>query len=103
MPDGDALAMALAAKYAETGSYRKLAAALSLEPRRWAPLLCKALRGEPVSASTERRIARALGLAKPPRRLHRVVMGEAEFAAWRSLSKEERLRRLTNTGANNGD
>lgn len=93
-PDID-LAAALADKYKETGSFRKLAAALGMEPNRTAPLLSKVLRGEPVSDATARRIGRALGILPPPRKYHRVVMSDEEYAAWHACPKEERAMRLS--------
>lgn len=65
------------------------------EPPEFQAVLSKVLRGETVSRETARRIMRALGLLPPPRKLHRVCMTPEEFAAWRALPRDERLRRLT--------
>jgi len=75
-------------------SLRGVTAALGL-PASDNALLSKIMRGEPVSATTLRRVGRALGIVAPPRKLIRRVMSPAEAAAWDALPSAERLRRLT--------
>lgn len=52
--------------------------------------LSRLLAGKPVAVETQRRIGRALGLVPQPRRLHRVVMSQAQFARWKALTPAER-------------
>ena len=78
----------------EGRSLRDFAEALGLPPDSGAALLSKILAGKPVAPDTERRIGRALGIVKPPRRLHRVVMSDEQFRAWQGMTTQERNERL---------
>lgn len=77
-------------------SYRALAVALGL-PVSAAATLNRIVRGESVSADARLEVARALGLVRPARKLIRVVMSPAEYAAWQQCPKAERIPRLTHT------
>ena len=77
----------------EKCSQRELVRRLG-QPPAFQALLSKMIRGEDVSVAALRRILRALGFLPQPRRLHRVVMTPAQFAAWHALSPQERNERL---------
>ena len=74
-------------------SLRQLCADYGLPPSD-AAHLSRMLTGGQVAGETERRIRRALGLLPPPRRLHRVVMSDEQFAAWQGMTQQERNERL---------
>ena len=75
------------------GSYRPLWGRLGL-PGAHAATMSRLVRGEPVGRAARLRVARALGIAPPPRRLIRVVMSEAQYEAWRACPAHERAARL---------
>ncbi len=87
--ESDTIATELRRRLAETGSLRKLAAALGL-PVHSNAVLSKMVRGESVSAETARRVGRALGVTPPPRRLVRRCMTPAQALAWDALTHAER-------------
>ena len=78
----------------EGRSLRDFAEALGLPADSGAAVISKILAGKPVSQDTERRVGRALGIVKQPRRLHRVVMTDEQFRAWQALTTQERNERL---------
>ena len=78
----------------EGRSLRDFAEALGLPPDSGAALLSKILAGKPAGPDTERRIGRALGIVKPPRRVLRRAMTEAQAQAWDRMTRAERNERL---------
>lgn len=94
----DRLPVAIEKRRSETGiGYRGLALALGLEASA-AATLNRIVLGAPVSMDAQRDIARRMGLLRPRRRLHRVVMTTEEMAAWHALPKARRLPVLLAAG-----
>ena len=73
---------------------RDFAEALGLPADSGAAVISKILAGKPVAPDTEQRIGRALGIVKPPRRVLRRAMTEAQARAWDMLTTEQRNERL---------
>lgn len=89
----DSLPVAIENARHSAGNYRALAAALGLGPNGYATLQ-RIVTGKPVSRAAQVRVARALGVLPPPKKLHRVVMTPEQLAAWRACPAHERAARL---------